>query len=616
MIRTAFRFIKTYPLFTLACIGALVALLLTLTHHQTFGDWILIGACVIALVPLITRMIDEIRGGKYGVDILALLAITTSIILQQYWAAIAVLIMLTGGESLEVFATRRARSELRDLLKHIPQHAHVMRRNKIFDIAASDVQPRDFIVIHPGEVVPVDAIITDGTSSFDESSLTGESVPDSKDIGDTILSGAVNMEGEITAQATSTAKDSQYQQIVRLVDSAAAHPAPYARLADRYSIPFTMIALTIGGVAGILSHDPVRFLDVLVVATPCPLILAAPIALIAGMSRASREGVVIKTGTALEALAEAKTFVFDKTGTLTHGTLVVESITAFSPYTNDEVLGHAAALEQSSTHVLAQAIITAAQDRGLKLQRTKHVREIAGRGLEAHVHGSNVLVGRLSLMKDQNVSLPPSFDPSLIAQSASFVAIGDKLAGYITFSDELREDAPETLNYLRVMGVKQFVMVTGDNQTIAQSIASRLGIQEVVAETLPADKILAVERLSNRPVAFVGDGVNDAPVLMAADVGIALGARGSTAASESADIVILKDNIGYVARAVAVARRSFRIANEGIAIGISLSVILMFIFATGRFSPILGAIIQEIVDVIVILNALRAHGTSHLPKLP
>ncbi len=607
-LRAVFRFVRTYRLFTLAALGLVVAGVLTLLHHADIAHWVLLVISVIALIPLVIQMVRDLRSGRYGVDILAALAIGTSLVLQQDWAAIVIVIMWTGGKSLEDFATARARSELKDLLKRAPQHAHVLRKGKPLDVLASEVREGDTITIRPGETVPVDAIILNGLSNFDESSLTGESVPAAKTSGDTILSGSVNADGLITAKATATAADSQYQQIIRLVNAASEHPAPFARLADRYSIPFTVVALTIAGIAWIISGEPIRFLEVIVVATPCPLILATPIALIAGMSRAARDGIIIKTGTALEQIAEAKTFAFDKTGTLTHGTPTLDEVVAFHPYTKQNVLAWAAALEQASNHVLAAAIRAGAQAQGLKLPKTKHIRELAGRGLEAHAQGKDVLVGRFSFMHERGVTLPTGFDTKKLAQTVTFVTIDGALAGYLTFHDAIRSETKATLRNLAALGVNNTLMVTGDNLATAQAIAQNLGITEVTAEALPGDKVHIIEGLTARPVAFVGDGVNDAPVLMAADIGIALGARGSTAASESADVVIMKDDLAYVARAVALSKRAFRIATESIAVGIGLSVLLMLVFATGKFSPITGAVTQEFVDVIVILNALRAHS--------
>lgn len=615
IVRAIVRFIRTYKLFSLAVIASVAAGVLTVSKHSVIANWVLATVSVIALIPIIVRMVRDIRSGLYGVDILAALAIGTSVILQQYWAAIIIVLMLSGGESLEDFAASRAQGELKTLLKHAPQHAHLLRKNSVVDVAATEVREGDRLEIRPGEIIPVDAVILDGGTTVDESSLTGESLPQPRDAGDKILSGSINLDGLITVQATHSAADSQYQQIVRLVRAAAEHPAPFVRLADRYSIPFTVVALTIAGVAWILSHEPIRFLEVIVVATPCPLILATPIALIAGMSRASRDGVIIKTGTALEQLAGAKVFAFDKTGTLTHGEPEVSNVTVFYPFRKQEVLSYAAAVEQASNHVLAKAIRNAAEQQKLKVPKTKHVKEVAGYGLEAHIQKCTVLVGRLKFLQERSVVMPKQPNLEAIKGTATYVAIDGKLAGVITFQDTIRKETKPTLRLLRKLGVRRTIMITGDSRAAAETIASELGISHVIAEALPGEKVSAIESIKEHPTAFVGDGVNDAPVLMAADVGIALGARGSTAASESADIVIMKDDLRYVVRAVAVSQRAFRIATESIAVGITLSIVLMLIFATGRFSPVVGAVTQEVLDVLVIFNALRAHQPGRLPSL-
>jgi heavy metal translocating P-type ATPase len=407
---------------------------------------------------------------------------------------------------------------------------------------------------------------------------------------------------------TATAEDSQYQQIVKLVKNAANTQAPFVRLADRYSVPFTLSAFSIAGAVWILTGSALRFLEVIIVATPCPLLLAAPIALISGMSRASRFGIIVKTGSALEKLGEAQTVAFDKTGTLTLGQLEVSDVLAFGSYSKSEVLGLAAGVEQSSNHVLAQATIRGALAQKVTITKAKHVKEIAGRGLETSIKGKQVLVGRMSLLEDHNVTVPGKFKLKDIRSTAAYVAVGGELVGVITYTDEIRQESEATIAGLRRLGVKHMLMVTGDNSVTAQAVAKQLGITEVYSDALPADKLHALEKIKLRPLIFVGDGVNDAPALTASDVGIALGARGSTAASESADIVILPDSIGHVAIAHGIARRTFSIARQSILIGIGISLVLMGVFATGKFPPLLGAALQEIVDVVVIFNALRAHG--------
>lgn len=601
------RFFAEYKLFAGALAAAASASVLDLQGMDTAAHWILGLAAGAALMPLLWGMWKDIRSGTYGVDILAATAITTAIVMGEFWAAIVIVLMLSGGESLEDYAEKRASRELDSLLDRAPQKAHVLRGNKEVDVRVKEVKVGDKIIIRPGEIVPVDAIIIDGSASIDESSLTGESLPQMREAGSTILSGSVNLDGELTAKAIHTAADSQYEQIIKLVQAASKSQTPFVRLADRYSIPFTIVSFGIAGAAWAISGESMRFLEVLVVATPCPLILAAPIAVISGMSRAAKQGIIIKTGSALERLAEAKTFAFDKTGTLTRGELSVDAIKTFHGFKKSEVLAAAASLEQSSNHVLATAIVQHAQEQNLKLAKAKHVKEVAGHGVEAQLNGKQIIVGRMKLLEKHKITLPDNFAVDEIQQTAALIAIDGKLAGAIILKDELRKESKATIASLKKHGIKNFMIVTGDNKATANAIAKQLGIKEVVAEALPGDKLRAIEDEKLRPVAFVGDGVNDAPVLTASNIGIALGARGSTAASESADVVIMQDDLQHVASSVAISKRTFFIAKQSIFIGIGMSVVLMAVFATGKFTPVLGAALQELVDVVVIFNALRAH---------
>jgi heavy metal translocating P-type ATPase len=589
-------------------IALIVSLVLWFLSYHTAANYILAIVSIIEVIPLLWGMFEDIRSGKYGIDILAATAIIASVVLHEYWAAIVVVIMLTGGESLEDYAEHRAQRELNNLLSNAPVKAHLLRGGKQVDVKVEELKIGDKFIVKPGELVPVDSKVIDGESSFDEASLTGESVPLSKTLGDKLLSGSINLEGLITAKATSTAEDSQYQQIVRLVQSAAASRAPFVRLADRYAVPFTLVAYAIAIAAWVYYGQAIRFLEVIIVATPCPLLLAAPIALISGMSLATRHGIIVKTGSALEKLAEAQTIAFDKTGTLTSGKLKIDKIIGFNEYSKEQVLTYAAAIEQSSNHIIAKAIADHAKDLKLKLPKLKKQQEISGLGIVASLKAQRLVVGRLKLIEEEGIVIPKSFRSGKLTSTTMFVGIDDVLVGYITFNDQIRPETAATLKSLRNQGLKHILMITGDNQAAADLIAKQLSIDSVKAEALPADKLKAVEALKLRPVAFVGDGVNDAPVLTSADVGIALGASGSTAASESADMVIMLDDIGRVAMAYRIAKHTFKIAKQSILVGIGLSLILMLIFATGRFQPLYGALIQEVVDVIVIFNALRAHN--------
>lgn len=616
MLKKLRHFFREYRQLAFVIVAIIVGLALDLAGKDVIAHWILGTAAIIAVIPLLWDMVKTLQNGEYGIDILAATAIITSVILHEYWAGMVIVLMLTGGEALEDYAEARAKTELSALLKRKPKKAHLLKSGKTRDVSLREVHVGDKLVILPGEVVPVDCVILEGNSSFDESSLTGESLPVDKTEGDELLSGSINIEGAITVKTLRTAADSQYEQIIKLVRSAASSQSPFVRLADRYSVPFTVVAFLLAGGAWIVSGESIRFLEVLVVATPCPLLLGAPIALISGMSRSAKHGIIVKTGSALERLAEVETVAFDKTGTLTHGVPTVDKVTVYGSLTTEELLGYAASLEQNSTHILARSIVAEAADKKIKLQKAKQIKELAGIGVSGRLQGKSILIGRLSLLESEGIILPKGFKTAGIKQTAAFVAIDGELAGVITFVDEIRPDSKQMLAQIKKLGIKHTLMITGDNQTTAQAIAGQLGIEDVRAEALPADKIHAIEKVKHHPVAFVGDGVNDAPVLTAADVGIALGARGSTAASESADVVIMLDDVSRVGSAIAIAKRTFQIARQSILIGIFISLGLMVIFSTGRFKPVYGAAIQELVDVTVIINALRAHGSWRKDKLP
>jgi heavy metal translocating P-type ATPase len=612
-MRRLLRFIVGYKLFVLALLASIAGLVLLLLNYKLASDWLIGSIAIVEVLPLLWNMWQDIRSGRYGIDILAATAIIASVILAQYWAAIVVVLMLTGGSSLEDYAEHRAKSELDALLSHAPQTARVIRKGKTLELPVESIHLHDKVIIRAGELVPVDCVIIEGTASFDESSLTGESLPQVKGVKNSLLSGSIDLDGIVTAKATATAETSQYQQIIKLVRGAAATRAPFVRLADRYSVPFTLLAYGLAAIVWVVSGQAIRFLEVIIVATPCPLLLAAPIALISGMARASRYGIIVKTGSALERMAESKTIAFDKTGTLTKGDLSVHAIQTFGKYTKDEVLTFAAGLEQGSAHVLALAIVADAKLKKLRLTKPKHLQEFSGQGVTAQYRSKQVLVGRLSLLKDNGVMLPTKLKRTTPNQTAVYIAIDNRLAGIITLIDTIRPEAQPTLKRLHELGMSDVAMVTGDNKATAQTIAQALSIDHIYADALPADKLRILSTMKKRPAIFVGDGVNDAPVLTAADVGIALGARGSAAASDSADVVIMLDDLSRVATGLEIAKKTFQIARQSILIGICISIILMGIFATGFFPPLLGAVLQEVVDVVVIFNALRAHIIAVAP---
>jgi len=551
-------------------------------------------------------MVREILRGHWGLDILAVTAIVATVVVGEYVAALLVVLMLTGGEALETYANRRAKRELDALLARAPQLAHRMVGSDIVEVRIDEVRPGDVLLVRPSEVVPVDALLRSSEASVDESSLTGESIPVEKQAGERLLSGSVNGNTAVEVVASATAADSQYQQIVALVVEAAASRAPVVRLADRFAVPFTLLAFAIAGVAWWLSGEPVRFAEVLVLATPCPLLIAAPVAFIGGMSRAARSGVIVKSGGVLERLAAARTAVFDKTGTLTHGAPTLTEVRPQPGLTPGALLALVASVEQYSSHVLAPAFIVAATEQGLALSEAEWAREEATNGIRARIAGREVVVGKFAFV----ASAAPDAVRTAIApgELAVYAAIDGRYAGALLASDRLRENARSTLERLHRLGVRRTMILTGDARETAEHVAAELGVADVLAECLPADKVEAVRGIVERPVIMVGDGVNDAPVLAAADVGIAMGAKGATAASESADAVILVDDIARTAKVVEIGRDTVRIALQSIWLGIVVSIALMGVAAFGFIPATAGALIQELVDLVTILAALRAIG--------
>ena len=611
-------FFVRYPVFASTIVLAIIGGVLALTGLDDVARWVISIFALGVAAKESVGMVRSILKGSWGIDVLAVTAIIATVLVGEYWASIIIVLMFTGGEALEDYAESRAKRELTSLLDNTPQIAHRevyssagAEKGALFatkDCPVSELAIGDVVVVKPGELIPVDGILLTPEATLDESSLTGESIPVERVKGDAVISGSVNGSAVFRMEVTALAADSQYQRIVELVKEASESKAPFVRLADRYAVPFTIVAYVLAITAWIVSGNPTHFAEVLVVATPCPLIIAAPVAFIAGMSRAARHGIIVKNGGTLEKLARIKTVAFDKTGTLTHGQPVLSSVITTPGIEEDELVRLAAIAEQYSAHTLAHSIVVGAQQRGLTVEPCSDVTETTAAGLTATIDGKKVVVGKYSFIAEQ--------DPSTVrveiaaGELAVYVAIDGTFAGALLLRDELRADAPDTLQWLSSLGIRHTLMLTGDGRVTAEHVAKALGVTNVQAECLPLDKVRAVEAVTDRPVMMVGDGVNDAPVLAAADVGVAMGARGSTAASESADVVIMKDDLHRVARSIEIGQQTIRIALQSIWIGISLSLILMVMATFGLIPAVVGAGFQEVIDVITILNALRALGTS------
>lgn len=570
-------------------------------HYPLLAQIIVTIAGAIVALTMLVGMVKTLRSGKYGVDLLAILAVVATLAVGEYWAAMVILVMLTGGDALEDYAAKKANTELKALLDNSPRFAHVVTPDGSKDVPVNDVPVGAKIIVKPGELVPIDGLIIKGTGEFDESSLTGEARPVAKTVGDTVMSGSINGDEAITLTVTKLAKDSQYQQLVKLVQEAEQTPAHFVRLADRYAVPFTVAAILVSLLAWWLSKDPRRFAEVLVVASPCPLILAAPVAMVSGMSRASRNGIVVKTGSVLEKLAGARTGAFGKTGTITNGHLTVAQILPAGTITKERLLHLAASAEQDSSHILARSLLAYASQHNISLAAVSGLTEETGKGITAMIEDHQVKVGKRQFVAPQN-------QQAALDTTAIYVSVDGTYYGAIAFTDHVRPEAAQTMTKLKAAGVTNLIMLTGDQRAIAQQVAKAVGISTVKADLLPQDKIAALQSIpqSEHPVFMVGDGVNDAPSLATADVGIAMGAHGSTAASETADVVILKDDLAKVAKAVTISQDTLRIAKQAVLIGIAICTVLMLIASTGVIPAFVGAMLQEVIDTVSILWALKA----------
>lgn len=580
-------------------------LLMAFDQHRPAA---ILATAVITFVVLLTAwdMFKDMMRGHWGLDILAVVAMVATVLVGEYLAGLIIVLMLTGGEALEKMAESKASRELDTLISRAPAFAHRSSPDgtQFVRIPVEEVQVGDILLVRSSEVLPVDGVVLSERATIDESSVTGEPVPVARTEGSEVLSGSVNGTESFRMRATATAADSHYASIVQLVQEAVSSRAPMVRLADRYAVPFTAVSLLIAGLAWYLSGDPVRFAEVLVVATPCPLLIAAPVAFMGGMSSAARVNVIVKEGAALETMARVRAAGLDKTGTLTQGRPTVTEIRGIGR-PEDETLALAAAAEQYSVHVFAAPIVDVARQRSLELPAVRSAEESASHGVAAVLaDGTEVRVGKARFVQEVTGGSPELDLEAGVA--AVYVSVAEELAGVLLLSDPLREHAPETLNLLREQGVRDIFMITGDVESTAHSVGRAVGIERVHAEMTPQQKVDVVKANTQRPVLVVGDGINDAPVLAASDVGVAMGARGATAASESASAVITSENLLRLADVVDISQRTVRIALQSIWLGIIISVGLMLVAAFGYLPAVAGALLQEVVDLVAILSALRA----------
>src|SRR6202521_197120 len=604
-------FIVRSVLVALPAFGLLSGFAVPLVGLSAWQGWVWAAFTMPGLLSLLYEIVSSLRRGEVGLDIVAALSMSAALAVGENLAAVVVALMYSGGQYLEAFAERHARREMTAILARVPRTAVRHRNGRLEEVGLEAIVPGDRLLIRQGDVVPVDGAVASGVAVLDQSALTGEPIPVQQRAGDEVMSGSTNAGEAFDLVASHHAAQSTYAGIIRLVEEAQRSKAPMSRLADRFAMLFLAVTVLIAGLAWYWSGDPVRAVAVLVVATPCPLILAVPVAIVSGLSRAARYGILIKGGKAIEGLARVYSLVIDKTGTLTDGRARVVSINAAADAMADEVLRIAASLDQASKHIIAQTLVTEAHNRKLQLAIPANVLETAGEGIEGVVEGRHVVVGGIDFVKSRlDAGAKDSIQKSKIAGAVIVaVSMGGEMIGEIVLADELRAGTKVHLQDLRKLGIQRIVLATGDRRQVAEAVAAGLGIDAVRSDLTPDQKVLVIltER-KNGPVMMVGDGVNDAPALAAADIGVAMGARGTAASAEAADVVLLVDHLDRIVPAIEIARRSRFIALESVFAGIGLSLLGMIAAAFGLLTPVQGALLQEVIDVAVILNALRALG--------
>ncbi len=614
MLRKIRFLIRQSPIPAFALLGLLCGIIVYAAGQNDAAQWIWFITLIIGGAPIVWNTFRGMLRGQFASDIVAMLAILAAIALHQSFAGAVVVLMQSGGEAIEAYGLRRATSSLTSLLKRAPRIARRKTGGQMEEIDVNRVKVGDILIVRPGDLVPVDGRIVDGSAEIDESASTGEPLTRNKSTGDRLLSGSVAVNGAFEMRADKISRESQYSKIVVLVQQAHENKAPIQRLADRYAILFTPLTLLMCAIGYWITGEPTTILSVLVVATPCPLILATPLAVICGINRAADNGIIVKGGAPIEQIASTQAALFDKTGTITFGTPYVEEVVSLSDESEADVLYHAAIIDQFSSHSTAKAIVIKALEKNQKLPLPAHFREIPGQGVEGEIErqtyaiGSHAFIeakiGKGCLNHHQNIADQYFQKNKLLV----YVAKNRTCIGFVVLSDRIRPEVPAMIERLHDLGVKEVAMLTGDGKRNAAVIAKQAGIKSFQADLLPEEKVEAVRLYKQKydPVIMVGDGINDAPALATATVGIAMGAYGTAVSAEAADIVLLVDDLTKVADAISIGQRMLYIAKQSIWIGIGLSFILMIFAALGHIVPAVGAMLQEIIDVAVILNALRA----------
>lgn len=614
------KFLSNYYLIILTIVVGILALIFQFGFQLNLVSLILIHSCAaIFVVITVVSMIKDLIKGHVGLDILALTSIISTlfvndtingITIEGYWACLMIMIMMASGQALESFSSRKANKELTELINKTPKVVHLLTDSGYcMDIDIKEAKIGDLFLIKPNETVPLDSTIIDGNSPFNMSSLTGESIPESKKVGDKILSGFINGDSPIIAKVDKKDADSQYQTIVKLAKEVDKKPFKFVKMTDKLAIPFTIVSYLLAGLGWLIAYitNPsislmdgfTRFVEVLVIASPCPLLLAAPIAMISGISQAYKKNILIKDPIAFEKLANTKTFAFDKTGTLTIGKPSISKIEAIDDYSKDDLLLYMASLENNSNHIFAKSIIESSNQ--INLLKASDIKEYPGKGVEGVIDGVKYKVGNRSF-----VSLDDNIEKG---ETLVGLSVNDSPVGYIIFRDKLKKDTKEALSSLRDMNVDKIIMLTGDNEKTASRIAKEAGIDKYYSSLSPQDKLNIITSASDddRPIAMVGDGINDTPCLANADIGIAMQSGNDGAISEVSNIIILNDSIDSIVLAKKISINTLKIGRQAVLIGITTCIILMIVAEFGVLPAIIGAICQEGIDLISILWALRSH---------
>lgn len=579
---------------------------------EELAHWIWLVALVVGGVPVVYETVRGMLRKQFAADIVAMLAILTALILNDAFPGVIIVLMQTGGRALEDYAYRRASSSLDQLLARSPRIAHLRHNDAIEDVEVGKIGIGDILVVRPGDIVPVDGSVSPSHhAQIDESSLTGEPLPKSKEAGGKVYSGTVNAGGAFEMKAEALSGQSQYAKIVELVRKAQQEKAPIQRLADKYAVWFTPIAVAMGVLGWAITGSLQTILAVFVVATPCALIFATPVAIISGINKAAKKGIIVKHGAAIEQVGKAQVVVFDKTGTITYGTPEIERIICLDGSSEDELLFKIASLEQLSSHPVAQMLAAKGREKFGNLAVPENFREMPGAGVEGSVNGDNVSVGSMKLvLHEDNESMSSSLAQGIKQDGGkmlTFISINGTVRGVVVFSDRIREGVTSMVQDLKQLEVERIVMLTGDIKENAQAIANQAGLTDFEANLIPEGKVSKVRELKDRyqNLVMVGDGINDAPALASATVGVAMGAKGTAISAEAADVVFLVDDVTKVSETMKISRRTISVAKQSIFVGIGVSIALMVLASFGLIPPAIGALLQEVLDVTVILNALR-----------